>query len=382
VINFEDDDDSDGADVEEESDVDEVRDDAAPENPAPLLVPAPPVVLPLPVPVAAPGPRAVAAQVVQDLFKAGALFGSGFTPFRTTTKSGKPITDDAKERLWERHRWTDVPKSDDPVVTDRPPLYGLPPQAGLPLRSNDTPGGHFSLRFVSEIIEKIVEYTNQYPEWAGKDPLTVEEFRAVLGGHIALGIDRAPQLAMNWDSSGRYRRPVVADRFARDRYTFILTNFHTHPLMTEEEKATARAKDALWHIREILELMRGAMLSSYTPSGRLVLDENGTPSRAHSGIQVYNPAKPVKRAIKSFVLVDTVTNYILNFIVFCGKTTLSWSEAEAAVAGAAGGAAAIDEGAADLRNIESDDEGEDDAEKVRFSCHVCVLRVLHSMMWL
>lgn len=69
VINFEDDDDSDGADVEEESDVDEVRDDAAPENPAPL--PAPPVVLPLPVPVAAPGPRAVAAQVVQDFFKAG-----------------------------------------------------------------------------------------------------------------------------------------------------------------------------------------------------------------------------------------------------------------------------------------------------------------------
>jgi hypothetical protein len=69
VINFEDDDDSDGADVEEESDVDEVRDDAAPENPAPL--PVPPVVLPLPVPVAAPGPRAVAAQVVQDLFKAG-----------------------------------------------------------------------------------------------------------------------------------------------------------------------------------------------------------------------------------------------------------------------------------------------------------------------
>jgi hypothetical protein len=142
--------------------------------------------------------------------------------------------------------------------------------------------------------------------------------------------------------------------------------------MNEEEKAAARAKDALWHVREILELMRKAMMSSYTPSGRLVLDENGTPSRAHSGIQVYNPAKPVKRAIKSFVLVDTVTNYILNFIVFCGKTTLSWSEVEADVAGAAGGPAAIDEGAADLRNIESDDEGEDDAEKVRFSCHVCV----------
>jgi hypothetical protein len=33
---------------------------------------------------------------VQDLFKAGALFGSGFTPFHTTTKSGKPITDDAQ----------------------------------------------------------------------------------------------------------------------------------------------------------------------------------------------------------------------------------------------------------------------------------------------
>lgn len=358
VVNFEEDDDSDDADMDEESEDDDDPAGMEPENVA-AAAPLPPP--PPPAPVAAPVAQAGAIRVVQDLFKAGAEYGSGNTPFHTVNKKGKPITEEAKEKLWERHLWKEVPPGDAAVIA-REPLYDLPPAPTLPLRSDDTPLGHFRLRFVPAIIAKIVAYTNQYPEWSNQEKLTVEEFEAVLGGHLALGIDGAPQLHLNWDSSGRYRRPVVADRFARNRYSFVLANFHTHALMNEDEKAAARANDALWHVREILELMRQALGDSYVPGGRLALDENSTPSRAHSGIQVYNPQKPVKRAIKTFVLVDTETQCILNFIVFCGKSTLTWDKApqDALPAPVVGGAAV----AAD-RHDESDHEDGEDSEEVR-----------------
>lgn len=166
VVNFEEDDDSDDTDMDEESEDDDDSAGMEPENVAAEAPPPPP---PPPAPVAAPVAQPVARRVVQDLFLAGAEYGSGNTPFQTVNKKGTPISDEAMEKQWERYRWKRVQPGDAPVIA-RKPLYAMAHAPTLPRKTEDTPRGHFRLRFVPAIIEKVVAY-NRYPEWSYQEKI-------------------------------------------------------------------------------------------------------------------------------------------------------------------------------------------------------------------
>ncbi|XP_051982265.1 piggyBac transposable element-derived protein 3-like [Xyrauchen texanus] len=177
--------------------------------------------------------------------------------------------------------------------------------------TTDTPLVYFR-RFVSlDMLENIVEHTNQYS--VQKHGKCVKEIEQVLGMYFRMGLVQMSGVRQYWESEVRYG--PVADVMSRNRFNLLLSVIHfvDNEMASEEVK-----KDRLWKLRPFLDSFRRQCLT-ITPRQKQSIDEMMVPYKGKCGcIRQYIKGKPHPWGFKVWTRC-CVTGLLHDFDIYQGK---------------------------------------------------------------
>ncbi|KAG4066842.1 hypothetical protein HA402_012909 [Bradysia odoriphaga] len=180
---------------------------------------------------------------------------------------------------------------------------------------------YFEKIFDASVINKVVEQTNIYAEqkqsknWT---ELTVDELKAYIGCHIIMGIHKLPNLKAYWSSDPLLRVDAVANTMPENRFEKITQNLHLNNNNDILPKSHI-CYDKLHKVRPLLDLLNENIGKVYDPSSFVTVDESMIKFKGRCVLKQYMPLKPIKRGYKVWCLADSVTGFIIAFIVYTGK---------------------------------------------------------------
>ncbi|CAK9816580.1 PiggyBac transposable element-derived protein 4 [Anthophora quadrimaculata] len=82
-----------------------------------------------------------------------------------------------------------------------------------------------------------------------------------------------------------------------------------------------RSDDPLIKIRPIIDLLKNSFAQSFYPYQDLCIDESLMLFKGRCYFKQFIPSKRSRFGIKSFILCDCTTNYVLDFIIYTGRDT-------------------------------------------------------------
>lgn len=219
-----------------------------------------------------------------------------------------------------RRRWSD----DVNVLQDVHDFTEIPGLQVL-LPANPKPIDFFTLFFPDELVERICRETNHYAnsfyedaqETLWKD-ITPGEFYVFSGYIFAMGLTQKQNLKDYWSTDEVHNIPFFGKYLSRDRFFSILRFLH----FNNNNDFVARGNegyDPLFKIRPVYDKMRELFASTYKPTQNLSLDESAIGWKGNLHYRVYNPSKAHKFHIKSYVLAEAESGYIVKFEVYTGK---------------------------------------------------------------
>lgn len=80
--------------------------------------------------------------------------------------------------------------------------------------------------------------------------------------------------------------------------------------------------DAMYKIRELMDLCEPRYLQVYAPGRDLAIDESIIKFKGRVSFRQYLPSKPTRWGIKQYALCESKSGYALKFITYLGKGTL------------------------------------------------------------
>ena len=156
--------------------------------------------------------------------------------------------------------------------------------------------------------------------------LTTHEMRAFIG--VRLLMENAiikRRYTEYWRSDGKnfvHETPGFHDIFERDRFLAIWTHLH---VVNEQDPAVDK-QDRIYKVRPLLNDMLTKFKNFYMPGEFLSLDEGMIPTKNRLSIKQNIKDKPIKWGIKSFLLTDSETGYIVNADIYTGFEDLQHPE--------------------------------------------------------
>ena len=223
---------------------------------------------------------------------------------------------------WKNSEW--VPKNI--------PFTGNPGPSGAAAHlADDNPIKFFELFMNDEILEYLVEQTNLYAEQSidsqtakneqlphsrsrAWKPVNISEMKKFLGLMFLTGIVRKPTLEDYWSTDSMIETPIFGKVMSRNRFESILSYLH----FNDNEKRAPTCDDRLYKVRPIIDHFIGKFKEMYNPHENISIDEGMLSWRGRLGFRVYNPKKPVKYGVKSYILTDSVNSYCWNLKPYCG----------------------------------------------------------------
>ena len=251
----------------------------------------------------------------------GSNRGSGRGRKRVILSEAEILNIDASSG-WKSSDW--VPKNIS--FTGKPGPCAAAAQLG-----DDDPVKFFQLFMNDEILEHLVEQTNLYANQSidserakGKQlqhsrskawkPVNIYEMKKFLGLMFLTGIIRKPTLEDYWSTDSMIETPIFGKVMSRNRFEIILSYLH----FNDNEKRSPNCDDRLYKVRPIIDHFVGKFREMYNPHENISIDEGMLSWRGRLGFRVYNPKKPVKYGVKSYILTDSVNSYCWNLKPYCG----------------------------------------------------------------
>jgi hypothetical protein len=216
-----------------------------------------------------------------------------------------------------QHEWADRPYAD--------------------LSAFATPLAAFQTYFTAEVVAGILRHTIDYAD-GGFDarPLETPELLAFFGSLILLGIVDYPSVELTFSESLGFDR--IKHIWSRARFEQIFSSLHFSKVVrrwsarekrlvpdARGEKAAVK-RDRLYKIRELHDQLRALFSANYIPGECLALDESMCKNHHNTPMQQYCPAKPTKRGIKFWVIVDARRRIVLDFEIYIGATDNDWDD--------------------------------------------------------
>ncbi|KAI0229469.1 Chimeric ERCC6-PGBD3 protein [Lamellibrachia satsuma] len=200
-----------------------------------------------------------------------------------------------------------------------PDLTFTGPEFAHPQTNEDgtlpTPLQSFRMFITEEMIELIVQYTNQYSlQKTGTSVNTnVKEIEQLLGIVMRMGLVEMAGIRFYWEAATRYA--PIADVMPRHRCQLLLRTLH---FVDNEKDDEERQNDKLWKIRPFLVMFRTQCLKIAAGEYQSI-DEMMVPFKgSFSGIKQYMKAKPTKWGFKIWARCCT-SGLLHDFDVYLGK---------------------------------------------------------------
>ena len=148
--------------------------------------------------------------------------------------------------------------------------------------------------------------------WHRWKPVTMEEMRAII---INIGIMSIPDLEAYWKTSWECYMPFFHDVMGRNRFKEIYWNLH----IPQPSHSTRRVDK----VGLLLDHIRTKSQSAFHPGKEVAVDETMVGFRGRISFKQYCPKKPTKYGLKFFVLPDSNTGYVYNFLLYTGSEVTS-----------------------------------------------------------
>ena len=149
--------------------------------------------------------------------------------------------------------------------------------------------------------------------------VTTDELQAFFGIRIAMEmLIHKDRYEMYWrmeNNSPLTYTPGFAKIMSRDRFLAIWTMLHC----VNEDDCTLDKSDKIYKNRPILDTLIKKFQDHYVPEQEMSLDEGMIPCKKALSIKQYIKTKPVKWGLKSFILCEGKSGYIVNAEIYTGK---------------------------------------------------------------
>ncbi|XP_037527279.1 piggyBac transposable element-derived protein 4 isoform X1 [Rhipicephalus sanguineus] len=196
--------------------------------------------------------------------------------------------------------------------------------SALPVNAKEVE--YFKLFFDEELVSEIVAATNKHANkkvqerslprksrlrsWQETDVAEVYCFLAVV---LLMGLVRKNTLVDYWSKDTMSETPFFRSIFSVKRFCLLLQVLHFSSLTDR--------KDRLRAIRPTMEKIEERFSAFFAPFQDLCINESLMPWRGRLSCRQYIPSERHRFGVKTFVLCDVHTGYILRFIVCTGATT-------------------------------------------------------------
>ena len=145
--------------------------------------------------------------------------------------------------------------------------------------------------------------------------LTIDELWIYICLHIIMGLVHKPTFHSYWSHNHTINSPIFSRLMRRDRFEQIRKMLHfANPLEENPE-------DSLTKLNFFLDTLRTQFRSNYTPSKHVAVDEYLSLWKGRLKFRIYIPSKRERYGIKIYMLCESDTGYLSDFIVYTGADT-------------------------------------------------------------
>jgi hypothetical protein len=128
---------------------------------------------------------------------------------------------------------------------------------------------------------------------------------------------RMKKLKINeyWSKDCLLKTPMFNEIMSRDRFLLLLRMLHF------SDNSADAGGDRLRKIRNVIDSLRTSFRGAFSPYRDVVIDESLLLFKGRLSFKQYIPSKRSRFGIKTFVMCDCKTGYILDFIVYTGANS-------------------------------------------------------------
>ena len=207
------------------------------------------------------------------------------------------------------------------------------------LRRPTTAFDFFSYYFDLSIMEHIKEETNKYfiqseqkksitqqsnTKWK---PPSVDDLYTVFGMTMLKAHVKKPTLNSYWSTDAFVETPIFRKYLSRDRYKMLWTYLHFN------DNTLQLPQDRLHKIVPILNNFVQKSQECFHPYQNLCLDESLLLYKGRLSFKQYIPSKRNKFGVKSYMICDCKSGFVLDMIVYAGKGTLKTIDKRLGISG-------------------------------------------------
>uniref|UniRef100_A0A3Q2YM37 PiggyBac transposable element-derived protein domain-containing protein n=1 Tax=Hippocampus comes TaxID=109280 RepID=A0A3Q2YM37_HIPCM len=174
-----------------------------------------------------------------------------------------------------------------------------------------SPVGAFNLFFTDEIIDHIVAMTNLQGQRTIKrchawKPVSVAELKTFFGLTFLTSYVKKPSVSLYWSMDEIDATPHFGQTMPRNRFQTIWKFLHYNNDVSQDDS------DKMYKVRPVLDYIVEKFKELYQPGQNICIDEGMMQWKGRVSFRVYNPKKPVKYGIKSYILCDSASGYCFN----------------------------------------------------------------------
>jgi hypothetical protein len=194
---------------------------------------------------------------------------------------------------------------------------GLTAQEEFTTRSR--PIDYFWKLFPLTLLTLIANETNRYALQKGVRSwidTTDDEIGIYLAVIMLMSFYGKSCVKSYWSTDGLIETPIFAKLMTRDRFLQLKSCLHFADNLTSDSNT-----DRLSKVRPIYEAVSETFKNALIPFKNLCIDESLMLWKGRLGFKQYIPLKHARFGIKSFVLCDAETGFVLKLIVYTGSAT-------------------------------------------------------------
>jgi hypothetical protein len=228
-----------------------------------------------------------------------------------------------RDSTWKKTHFTYDPKPQEFIGTSRANIFW---------RSFPTMLQLFEVFWTHYILRDIVRETNRYATVVDNDgnsmggagwvDFTVPELKAFMAIWLYMGMKRQPHIESYWHRRGSiYHCSTISKIMTRTRFKALTRCLHiTNPTNYVRERDLP-GYDKLGQIRWLIEIMQENCKKLWKLGEFCTIDEMMIRYKgSYCPLRQYMPQKPQKWGIKVWCLACSVSKYVWNFSIYCGKS--------------------------------------------------------------
>lgn len=174
----------------------------------------------------------------------------------------------------------------------------------------------FNYYFTNEIIDLIVDCTNQDPD----EYTTRKEIRAFIGLLLIFGVTKKHDIEINmiWKEDSLHYCKWAAITMSRDRFKVLTSHITFDDVFSRKTREKTIGKFYL--MNNIFEKIRIRVVEAFNPGQNLCVDETLYPFRGRCRFRQYMKSKPARYGIKYWAIGCVESGYLCDLKVYLGKS--------------------------------------------------------------